>query len=225
MYRKSLSVLAGLLAVTALALTPGDSLARSRNGGGGGNRGGSGWSRGGGSWNRGGGWGGGYYGGRGWGWGGVGIGIGLGSPYYGGYGYGYSPYGGGYGYSDYYPSYSSSPYNYGGDDVYNSYPSTYDMGSSYSMPSSSGYTYGAPASDNNAIIRVTVPPDASVSFDDHMTQQRGSMRVFSTPALTPGKTFSYDVKATWRDANGKEITREKKVDVSANSRVEVDLTR
>ena len=219
MYRKCLSALAGLLAVAAFALIPGDALARGPRGGGGG----GGWhGGGGGGWHGGGGYRGGYYGGRGWGWGGVGIGIGLGYPYYGGYGYG-----GGY-WPGYYSSYS---YPYYGSGFYSdSYPyfadtdNSYIVNPTYSDTMGSEYAYGA-SRNNDAVIRVIVPPEAKLWFDGQTTQQSGSMRMFETPSLTPGQTFHYDVKAKWLDKDGKEVTRTKRVDVSANSRMTVDLTQ
>jgi uncharacterized protein (TIGR03000 family) len=216
MYKQCLSVVAGLLAVAAFALSPGTASAQHHGG-----HGGGGWHGGGGG-GHGGGWGGyrgGYYGGRGRdrGWGGVGIGIGLGYPWYGGYGgYGYYPgYYGGYGYS---------PYYYGGSDVYYDTTPYYSGAMPYDTPD---YSYGSRAlvQDNAAHVRVVVPSGAKVWFDDRMTQQTGSVREFETPALTPGRDFSYDIKARWRDRDGKDVTLTRHVDVRANANVTVDFTR
>jgi uncharacterized protein (TIGR03000 family) len=225
MYKKCFSVVAGMLAVTALALCPATASAQRRGGGGG-----TAWRGGGTSWNGGGwrgdGWGGrGWDGGwnRGWGWGGWGLGVGLGWPYrgygYGGYWPGYD-----YGYTDYYPYYASSDYfpNYASSGTYfdnNSYGSS--MYGSQSMP----YGYGSQAPDNEARVRVIVPPDAKVWFGNAQTQQTGQVRFFESPQLTPGKDYSYDVKAQWRDANGKDVTQTRQITVHANEATTVDFMR
>jgi uncharacterized protein (TIGR03000 family) len=216
MYRSILSVLAGLLAAAAFALTPGTALAQHHGGGHpAGGHVGSGWHGGGGSWH-----GDGHHEHDGWGWGGVGIGIGLGYPWYGYGGYRSRYYD--YGYSPYYYGdtgfYDTTPYYYGSPTYdYNAMPAYGDVGNS-------GYAYGSTAQDNTARVRVIVPPDAKVWFNDRATKQAGGVREFETPALTPGRDFSYDVKAQWRDANGKDVTQTRHVDVRANSGVTVDFT-
>jgi uncharacterized protein (TIGR03000 family) len=93
--------------------------------------------------------------------------------------------------------------------------------SSYSFPAVPVLT--APPPDNLARVRVVVPADAKVSFDGKATRQTGTVRHYESPALTPGHDYSYEIKATWSE-NGKEVTRTRKVDVRANSRVTVNLT-
>jgi uncharacterized protein (TIGR03000 family) len=230
MYKSILSVFVGLLAAGAFALTPGTALAQHRGGGGR-----SGHSGGGGNWNggRGGNWNGGRGGnwnggrgdwhdgrGRGWGWGGVGIGIGLGYPGYGygGYGSGYYGYSRPYYYGDSGGYYDTTPY-------YNGAPSyDYSSAPAYGDRAAPDYAYDSTARDTSAQVRVIVPPDAKVWFNDRLTKQTGSERDFASPALTPGRDFSYDVKAQWRDENGKEVTRTRHVDVRANANVTVDFT-
>jgi len=108
-------------------------------------------------------------------------------------------------------------------------------GSDWSSPSYSygvrryNNSYGAtaqssPAPDNAARVRVVVPAGAKVWFDGKDTKQTGTLRRFESPQLTPGKDYTYDVKATWTE-NGKEVTRTRHVDVRANSGVTVDFTR
>jgi uncharacterized protein (TIGR03000 family) len=214
MYRQCLSVVAGLLAAAAFALSPGTATAQHHGGGhsGGGHSGGG---HSGGGWHGGGG---GWHGGGHNGWGGWGVAIGLGYPY-GGWGWG--GYGGyyGYGYSPYY--YDSYPYYADTGDYYYSTPAYGDM-------TAPNYSYGAasqPAADNEARLRVIVPPNARVWFDDKATSQTGPVRFFESPVLTPGRDYTYDVKAQWRDENGKDVTQTRHVDVRANSRVNVDFTR
>jgi uncharacterized protein (TIGR03000 family) len=87
------------------------------------------------------------------------------------------------------------------------------------------YSQPAPAPDNAARIRVIVPAEAKVWFDNKPTTQAGPERRFESPALTPGRRYTYDVKAQWHDQDGKDLTRTRQVDVSANADVTVDLTR
>jgi uncharacterized protein (TIGR03000 family) len=119
--------------------------------------------------------------------------------------------------SGYYVPYSPAPAGY----YYGTLPS--------GAMRSAGYSYGAysrpAAQDNLARLRVIVPADAKVWFDNKATRQDGGERRFESPALTPGRTYTYDVKAQWRDKDGKEVTRTRHVDVSANSDVMVDFLR
>jgi uncharacterized protein (TIGR03000 family) len=219
MYKYTFSVLAGLLAAAAFALTPGAALAQHHGGHGGSFHGaavhhggnfhggnfhggnfhtfhGDGFHRG-------------FVGNRGWGWGWGGVGIGLG--YYPRYGYG-----------NYWPGYTySTPYYYGDSDVYyDTMP--YYYGSTYSTPD---YDYCSAPAYGDMTSPVVVPQqDATVWFNGRMTNQTGTVRDFESPALTPGLDFSYDVKAQWRDKDGKEVTRTRHIDVRANSNVTVDFT-
>jgi uncharacterized protein (TIGR03000 family) len=189
-------------------------MAAPRGGGGGGGRGGGGSWRGGGgtAWRSGGGtawrggggtaWRGGNWNGNGWRGGyyypwGLGLGYALGSAYGGG---GY--YGGDY----YYPSYSYVAPNY------------YAAAPSSGTVTTSGYY-----DPNIANIRIAVPADAEVFFDGKKTNQTGAVRVFSTPALTPGDNYSYDVRVRWTDANGKMQEKERHVAVHAGDNLSLNF--
>jgi uncharacterized protein (TIGR03000 family) len=89
------------------------------------------------------------------------------------------------------------------------------------------YSYGAysPSAENVASIRLAVPADARVWFDNKATNQRGQTRDFQSPPLAPGRQYVYDVKVSWRDKDGKEITRTRQLSLSANSAVSADFTR
>jgi uncharacterized protein (TIGR03000 family) len=190
----------------ALLLTAEPAWAQRGGRGGGGGRGWSGgnWG-GGGRW--GGGWGGGwnrgFYGGRGF--------YGLG---YGGLGYGWGGYGGGYYGGAYAPSYvyPGGGYVAGGQTYVANPTNTYQS------------FYSGPQLDPNiAQIRVTVPDsNAQVMFDGAPTTQRGTDRLFLTPALQPGKSH-YMVTATWTQ-NGKTITREQRVEVQPGAQETVTFT-
>src|SRR5689334_10674827 len=48
-----------------------------------------------------------------------------------------------------------------------------------------------------ALIRVRVPANATVTIDTVGTRQRGFDRLFITPPLEAGKTFTYEIEASW----------------------------
>jgi uncharacterized protein (TIGR03000 family) len=102
----------------------------------------------------------------------------------------------------------------------------------YGQPVQSGACLSAYPSDNaapasvtdrnSALIAVRVPANAEIWFDGEKTSQTGSEREFVSPPLTPGRTFSYDVRARWRD-NGRTVDRTRHVDVRAGQRQKVDF--
>ena len=57
---------------------------------------------------------------------------------------------------------------------------------------------------------VTVPADAEVWFDGAKTAQAGPYREFVSPPLRPGRSYSYDVRARWKDG-GREVDRTRRV--------------
>jgi uncharacterized protein (TIGR03000 family) len=169
------------------------------------------------------GYGGGYYGGRGYGGGYYGGGY-----YGGGFGLGINVGGYGYPYNDgYYAPFGNYSYE----------PAVY-AAPTYTYASDAGVTvdvagvhvgttrqsYFAPDEPSTiAKIHVLVPdPNARVSFDDTVTQQMGTDRIFISPPLDPAKTYIYSVKATWMD-NGKEVTRTQDVKVQAGHATKLDL--
>jgi uncharacterized protein (TIGR03000 family) len=149
----------------------------------------------------------------------VGVGIGFGFPY--GYGYGYGGYPG-YGYggydADYYPP------TYGAPDPSMYYapaggggPSVYNVGDS----SAGG---GSRPQDLTAHILVKIPADAEVWFGQGKTQQSGAQREFVSPALSPGKDYTYDIKARWMEG-GQEVVQTRRVDVTAGAWKVADFTK
>jgi len=170
--------------------------------------------------------------------------------YYGGYhrgfyggllGYGGLGYGGYGGWGGLYSAYSYPSYGYA-----SSYPYGY---SSYSYPSYSYYTpsysyavqpstfayEGTPASsesfyppesavqDNDVHIKVNVPsPDAQVWFEGAPTQQRGTVREFESPPLTPGQNYTYHIRARWME-NGQLRDQTRNVIVQAGQHLMVDF--
>ena len=167
------------------------------------------------------------YGHGGYGYGsGLGYGIGLSSGIalgstLGGYGYGGYGYNSGYalGYSSYAPSYSG----------YNYVPATRYVDPGYPgialapADSSRESLYYAPeTADNTAHLRILVPADAKLWVGGMQTEKQGSERDFNSPALTPGKSYTYEVKARWMQA-GEPVEKTRKVKVMANQTTTVEF--
>jgi uncharacterized protein (TIGR03000 family) len=148
------------------------------------------------------------------------------------YTYGYSPYSySTYGYSPYstyggwsYPSYTWGNYYTYPNYATNSYYSSAPPATSYYGP---GYSYGTPPAAetrDNALLNVRLPDaNAELWVEGKLTQQRGTNREFSSPPLTPGKNYTYEVRARWTE-NGKQVERTRTVPVRANATATVDFT-
>jgi uncharacterized protein (TIGR03000 family) len=79
-------------------------------------------------------------------------------------------------------------------------------------------TYGAPA--DRAILNVQVPANAKVWVQGKETSQTGPERSYISPPLTPGRDYSYDVKAQWTE-NGQPVEVTRTVTVRAGERTGV----
>lgn len=156
-----------------------------------------------------------YYGGQPYSpyYGGYGSGY---TPYYGGYGYGYAPYYGGYGNTAYYRGYGNAPY-------YPSYGYANEP-SSYSAPTTRQSFYDGPeTAPQYAAVTIVVPSaDAQVWFGNTAMPQRGTVRLFHSPSLEPGKHFTYAIKARWME-QGNAVERDRQVNVQAGQKVTVDF--
>jgi uncharacterized protein (TIGR03000 family) len=67
---------------------------------------------------------------------------------------------------------------------------------------------------------VEVPEGAAIWIDGAATAQTGTARQFVSPPLTPGKTYSYELRARWTDA-GKDVEQTQNVTVRAGDRLKV----
>ena len=81
------------------------------------------------------------------------------------------------------------------------------------------------AKDTHAHIIIRVPADAELWFNGtKVTGEEGTVRKFTSPPLTPGQRYSYEVRAQWQK-NGQTITTTREVSVKAGTRINVDFTR
>jgi uncharacterized protein (TIGR03000 family) len=76
-----------------------------------------------------------------------------------------------------------------------------------------------------ATVKVTVPADARVYFNDRLTQQTGETRVFITPPLEirNNKKYTYTVRAVVKDPGGEDETIVKTVEVLPGRTTEIVL--
>jgi uncharacterized protein (TIGR03000 family) len=75
-----------------------------------------------------------------------------------------------------------------------------------------------------AVLDVTVADAAAeVLIDGRPTAMSGARRLFRSPPLEPGRTFTYEVEARWT-ANGQPVVARQTVEVSAGQFRAVDLT-
>jgi uncharacterized protein (TIGR03000 family) len=125
--------------------------------------------------------------------------------WYGGYHRGYWPYHGFsycpfyYGYSrPYYYSYTE-PYYYSYAQPYDySYAPTYVTPSYNDFPMIEEQETVSPADTAQpAYVEVQVPAAAQLWFEGVRMNQTGTIRDFVSPALQPGRTFTYDIRAQW----------------------------
>jgi len=236
MLRAKLVSTAALLAMGIFALTP--SVQAQHHGGSGHGGGGHGgghvssgahWSGGGAHWS------GGHNAGH-W----SGGAVNHGGYYHGGYygHYGYRPYYG-YGYWPYYAfglgsyllpyannysnSYYSTPY-YDSAPYYDTYSDQSSVTPSYTYPSAQPELV-VPAALNQARLEVIVPdPNAEVWIQGARTTTTGTRRVYVSPALSSGASYTYTVKGAW-SRNGGVVTEQRNVPVTAGTTAVVDFTR
>jgi uncharacterized protein (TIGR03000 family) len=80
-----------------------------------------------------------------------------------------------------------------------------------------------PATEPQSVnVKVIVPADAQVWFENRATTQQGMERLFQSPPLEPNQDFTYTIKARWME-NGQAVTRERQVHVQAGQSVTVDF--
>jgi uncharacterized protein (TIGR03000 family) len=77
------------------------------------------------------------------------------------------------------------------------------------------------AAPRPATIEVQVPVNAQIFVDGAKTSQSGSSRSFVTPALEPGKTFSYEMRVQWTAPDGLMVNLTRTVHVKAGRETKV----
>jgi uncharacterized protein (TIGR03000 family) len=75
---------------------------------------------------------------------------------------------------------------------------------------------------DKALLVVRLPANAVLTIGDAPTRQTGTERLFLSPALEPGKSYRYELVATWEDS-GKPKTVTRFAGVKAGQRTVVDF--
>jgi uncharacterized protein (TIGR03000 family) len=78
------------------------------------------------------------------------------------------------------------------------------------------------AADAPATVTVTVPVGATLTIDGQRTEQMTAVRQFISPPLAAGRTYTYNLQATYT-WEGATVSRQRKIEVSAGSSVAVDM--
>jgi uncharacterized protein (TIGR03000 family) len=128
----------------------------------------------------------------------------------------YPFYGGAYPWYDYQPY-----YGWGFSSGLDNSP-TYSGLSGPDIPdNSAGSTPQQPI--NAAHVTVNLPADAELWFNGTKMKTTGRERAFYSPELMPGRRYTYEVRARWKE-NGHEVTQTRTVNVSAGAWVYVNLS-
>lgn len=78
-----------------------------------------------------------------------------------------------------------------------------------------------------ALIKIKVPDNAVIWFENQKMSQGGDQRIFQSPALEMKKTYFYKVKVSWPTGTGtlaKDFVTEQEIAVKAGETTSVDFT-
>ncbi len=75
---------------------------------------------------------------------------------------------------------------------------------------------------STAHITVKVPADAVLWFNGQRTAKKGTDRRFVSPPLTPGRRYTYVLRARW-EKNGQSFTQTRRIPVFAGDRVTLEF--
>lgn len=78
-----------------------------------------------------------------------------------------------------------------------------------------------------ALVKVKVPENATIWFENQKMSQPGTVRIFQSPMLEVKKTYYYKVKVAWPSGSGtlaKEVASEQEVAVRAGETTTIDFT-
>lgn len=119
-----------------------------------------------------------------------------------------------------YYGYAGSPIY--GDGLYG--PGYFDPIPGWEIPVEPTPTERIPVLPSEATLSIDLPDgDAIVWINGYKTTLTGRTRTFQSPALEPGKRYSYVVTASWNE-DGQPFQLQRKVYVSAGQTSVVDMT-
>jgi uncharacterized protein (TIGR03000 family) len=79
-----------------------------------------------------------------------------------------------------------------------------------------------PTRNTDVLLSVRVPENATVWINGDEATQTGSRREFTSSGHTPGKTYTYTIRARWEEG-GKTVDRTQKVPVQGGERRVIDF--
>jgi uncharacterized protein (TIGR03000 family) len=91
------------------------------------------------------------------------------------------------------------------------------------LPPGIGGVPPLPAADTEVTLIVRVPDGATVWVNGAKTNQTGVRREFVSTGLTPGRTYTFLVRAQWADGRGIVTDRDRVVTVQAGERRAIDF--
>ena len=104
----------------------------------------------------------------------------------------------------------------------------YSVPTTSPLPTTSSYPSPRPISKNSpapANIRVVLPEaTASVWFEGHSTRTTGTDRVYQSPPIASGTTYSYRIKGVWTEG-GRQVVQERTIAVGAGQTAVLDFTQ
>jgi uncharacterized protein (TIGR03000 family) len=71
-------------------------------------------------------------------------------------------------------------------------------------------------------IEIRVAPDAEIWFDDAKTTQSGTVREFVSPPMSPGRDYTYEIRARWK-VDGNEVSQNRRITVHAGEQVSISF--
>jgi uncharacterized protein (TIGR03000 family) len=92
------------------------------------------------------------------------------------------------------------------------------------VPPASAQSYARRGTVSAAVVEVRLPAAAELWFDGMATTLAGERRIFTTPPLRAGLTYSYEVQVRWREG-GQDVLRSERAIVRAGEAVVVDFTQ
>lgn len=113
-------------------------------------------------------------------------------------------------------------YQYGSPSRLYAVPTTSPLPTSAPFPTQMRLSMNQPTPAN---IRVMLPDAAaSVWFEGNSTKTTGNDRVYQSPPISSGNTYSYKIKAVWTE-NGRQVVQERTIAVGAGQTAVVDFSK
>jgi uncharacterized protein (TIGR03000 family) len=97
------------------------------------------------------------------------------------------------------------------------------IGGAWLLRAPSGGQTLVPLTDADVLMIVRVPANATVWVNGDKSTQKGSRREFLSSGRTPGKTYTYTIRAQWEEG-GKVVDRTQKVPIVGGERRVIDFS-